>query len=48
MARRMKAKTTLRGKDAGTGKFIKVSTARRRKRTAIVERIPVPKRKHKS
>lgn len=43
-----KAKTTLRGRDAGSGKFIPVSEARRRKKTATVERIPIVRRKRKS
>ena len=34
-----KSKTTLRGRDAGTGKFIPVKEARRRKKTAVVEQI---------
>jgi hypothetical protein len=33
----------LRGRDAETGRFIKLSTARRRKRTSVVERIPLPR-----
>jgi hypothetical protein len=32
------------GRDAGTGKFIPVSDARRRPSTTIVQRIPVPKK----
>lgn len=35
-------RSTLRGRDAGTGQFIKIDEARRRKKTAIVERIPLP------
>lgn len=34
-----KAKTYKRGRDAKTGKFIRVKTAERRKSTAIVERV---------
>jgi hypothetical protein len=34
-----KPKTYKRGRDAGTGKFISVKTAERRKKTAIVERV---------
>lgn len=40
MAKRKKRKMRLTGRDAGTGQFIPVSEARRRKRTAVVERIP--------
>ncbi len=39
-------KSTLRGRDAGSGQFIPIEEARRRKETAVVERIPLPK-KHK-
>jgi hypothetical protein len=42
-----KKKTTQRGRDAGTGRFISVKEARRRKKTAVVENIPVPKRRRK-
>jgi hypothetical protein len=42
-----KKKTTQRGRDAGTGKFIPVKEARRRKKTAVVESIPLPKRRRK-
>lgn len=34
-----KGKTYQRGRDAGTGKFVPVKTAKRRKKTAIVERV---------
>src|SRR4051812_3485670 len=44
MAQR-KRKYTLRGRDAGSGRFISVSRARKRKRTAVVERIRVRPRK---
>ena len=37
-----KRKSTLKGRDAGTGKFIPVDEARRRKSTAVVERVPLP------
>jgi hypothetical protein len=40
-----KKKFTLRGRDAGNGRFISLASARRRKRTAVVERIPVPRRR---
>jgi hypothetical protein len=40
LAKRKKPKTRLIGRDAGNGQFIPVSEARRRKRTAVVERIP--------
>jgi hypothetical protein len=40
-----KKKTTLRGRDAGNGQFIPVAEARRRKRTAVVERVPLAKRR---
>ena len=33
------------GRDAATGRFIPVEEARRRKKTAIVETIQVPKKK---
>lgn len=33
------------GRDAGTGKFIPVKDAERRKKTAVVETIKVPKKK---
>ena len=35
-----RSKTYKRGRDAKTGKFIRVKTAERRKSTAIVERAP--------
>lgn len=38
------AKTRSIGRDAGTGKFIPVKTAISRPNTAIVQRIPVPKK----
>jgi hypothetical protein len=37
-----KAKTTPRGRDAGTGKFIPVQQARRYWRTSEVEQVPNP------
>jgi hypothetical protein len=45
--KKAKKKFTLRGRDAGTGRFIKVKDARKRKRTAIVERIPLRRRRRK-
>ena len=39
------AKTRKIGRDAGTGQFIPVDEARRRKKTAIVETIKAPKKK---
>jgi hypothetical protein len=42
-----KKKFTFRGRDAGSGRFIKVKDARKRKRTAVVERIPLPTRRRK-
>jgi hypothetical protein len=45
MAKRKKF--TLRGRDAGSGRFISLRSARRRKRTAVVERIPIAKRRRK-
>jgi hypothetical protein len=42
-----KKKTTQRGRDAGTGRFMTVKEARRRKKTAVVESIPLPKRRRK-
>ncbi len=36
------SKTTPRGRDADSGKFIPVQEARRRRRTAIVESVPKP------
>jgi len=37
-----KSKTTLRGRDAGTGEFTTVEEARKHPRTHIVERVPKP------
>lgn len=42
-----KQKTIERGRDAGTGRYIPVKEARRRKNTAVVERDPVPQKKRK-
>ena len=43
-----KARTRKIGRDAETGQFIPVEEARRRKKTAVVETIPlVPKKKRK-
>jgi len=36
------SKTTLRGRNSGTGQFIPVSEARKRPATTEVERIPKP------
>lgn len=40
-----KAGTRKIGRDAGTGKFIPVKEAERRKKTAVVETMPKPKKK---
>jgi hypothetical protein len=40
-------KFTLRGRDAGTGRFLTLKAARKRKKTAVVERIPLSKRRRK-
>jgi len=42
-----KPKTTLRGRDAATGQFIPVEEARKKKKTAIVQRIRLPGKKRK-
>ena len=42
--RRKKPKTREVGRRADNGRFIPVSEARRRKKTAIVQRIPVGRR----
>ena len=42
---RNKKSTRSIGRDAKTGKFIPVAVARRRKSTAVVETIKVPKKK---
>lgn len=34
--------STHKGRDAGSGKFIPVEEARRRRETAVVERVPLP------
>ena len=34
-----------RGRDAGTGQFIPVAEAQRKKQTAVVETIRIPKKK---
>ena len=39
----MSKKTRKVGRDAGTGQFIPVKEAERRKRTAVVETVPVRK-----
>jgi hypothetical protein len=40
-----KKKTRLAGRDAEKGTFIPVAEARRRKKTAVVEHVPIGKRK---
>ena len=40
------ARTSERGRDAGTGRFIPVKEAERRKDTAVVEKIKVGPTKH--
>ena len=42
-----KKKTRKIGRDAGTGEFITVKEAQRRKKTAIVETVKIGKRKKK-
>ncbi|HEX8207704.1 MAG TPA: hypothetical protein VF587_16690 [Solirubrobacteraceae bacterium] len=42
-----KKKTTKRGRDARTGRFITVREAMRRKATAVVDSIPVRRKKRK-
>lgn len=37
-----KGRTTLRGRNAETGRFTKVQTARDHKKTHVVERVPKP------
>ena len=34
--------TTLKGRDAKTGQFIPVEEARRRPKTTVVEKVPLP------
>ena len=41
-----KPKSRLAGRDAENGRFITVDDARRRPKTTVVERLPLPK-KHK-
>lgn len=41
------ARTSKRGRDAGTGQFIPVEEAERRKETAVVEMIKVGPVKHR-
>jgi hypothetical protein len=43
----MAAKPRRRGRDAITGRFIPVTVAERRRKTAIVETIKAPKKKGK-
>ncbi len=40
-----KQKTTPRGRDADSGKFIPVDKARKERKTSVVEQIPVRKKK---
>lgn len=42
MARTSGSRTTLRGRHAGTGKFMTVREARQRPATTTVERVPKP------
>lgn len=35
-------KTTRKGRDSGTGRFIKISEANRRPKTTTIERVPKP------
>jgi hypothetical protein len=37
-----KGNTTLRGRDAGTGRFMKVEDARKDPKHTVVERVPKP------
>ena len=41
------AKTSKRGRDAGTGRFIPVKEAEKRKENAVVEKIKVGPTKHR-
>lgn len=40
-----KPKTRKVGRDAGTGQFIPIEKAKKRKKTAVVETIPIKKKK---
>lgn len=42
MAKKTSRKTRLAGRDAKNGQFIPVDTARKRKKTSVVERLPLP------
>ena len=42
MPRKPKFRIIKRGRDAGTGRFISLKDARRRKKTAIVDEMKVP------
>jgi len=42
-----KRKTTQRGRDSGTGRFISIKEARRRKKTATVDTIRLSARRRK-
>ena len=42
------ARTSKRGRDAGTGQFIPVEEAERHKKTAVVETIKVGPTKHRN
>lgn len=37
-----KPETSLKGRNAGNGRFITVAEARRKPETAVVERVPLP------
>lgn len=47
MAKPRKYRIVVRGRDAGTGRFIPLKEAQRRKKTAIVDRMRVPVKKGK-
>jgi len=42
-----KAKTTKRGRDASTGRFITIKDAKSRPKTTVVETIPIKTKKKK-
>lgn len=42
MAKKKEPQTSLRGREADTGRFIPVEEARRRPNTTVVERVPFP------
>jgi hypothetical protein len=45
MAKKCKTRKIKIGRDAGTGQFISVNEAKRRKKTAVVETMKIPKKK---